>query len=74
MRSGGELYRRRPRVVRCRLVGDDAEDLWKYTTMSTTVTSSEDGASTGCYSASEEADSVVLPFAMTMRRVVITKY
>ena len=52
--------------------GDDDDD--DSSTSDEYTTGSEDGASTGGYSASEEADSVVLPFAMTMRRAVITKY
>ena len=54
--------------------GDDDENSLEYTTSDEYTTGSEDGGSTGGYSASEKADSVILPFAMTTRRGVITKY
>ena len=53
---------------------EDDEDSLEYTTSDEYTTGSEDGASTDRYSPSGEADSVVLPFVMTARRVAITKY
>jgi len=77
MRSGGRLSRRWLRVVSSRLREDDDEeesDLTEYTTSGEYTTSNEDGTGTGEHRASDKGYSVVLPFAVSTRKVAINKY